>query len=203
MHGTIPAGSGTVFVDIIIDGGSPTRVTRTSGSSNVYDDVFYESPLLQTDSPHTIVFINRGQPTDTSFQFDRVELLNLDADPTIYSAPNLGNGTPTTQPVAGTTDSPTTSSPGSSPSSAISGGSQISSSGSTGGGSTGGGSTDGGSTSGGSTSGGRCPLFIIALIQELIPKIFRNEPWTNSNPYTSDYQRRTINVSNLHIDGSN
>jgi acid phosphatase family membrane protein YuiD len=117
--------------------------------------------LLQTDSAHTVVLINRGHPTDTSFQFDRVELLNLDADPTVLAAPSLGNGTPTTQAVASTTNSPLqspTSSPGSSPSSSISGSSKISSSGSTG----------GGSTSDGSTSGGRCPFFIIALIQELI-----------------------------------
>ena len=150
MQGTIPAGSATVFVDIIIDGGSPTRVTRTSGSDNVYDDVFYQSPLLQTDSPHTVIFINRGHATDTSFQFDRVKLLNLnDTGPTLLSAPNLDNGTPTTQATASTTDSqlqPTTSSLGSS---------QISSP---------------GLTSGDSTSGGRCPLFIIKLIQQLIPK---------------------------------
>jgi len=158
MYGTVPAGSGTVFVDITIDGGSPTRITRTSGSDNVYNDVFYQSPVLQTDSAHTVVLINRGHPTDTSFQFDRVELLALDADPTVLSAPSLGNGTPTTQAVASTTNSQLqspTSSPGSSPSRSISGSSQISSS---------------GSTSGGSTSGGRYPFSIIVLIQELIHK---------------------------------
>jgi hypothetical protein len=153
MYGTVPAGSGTVLVDITIDGGSPTRVTRTSGSDNVYDDIFYQSPLLQTDSAHTVVFTNRGHPTDTSFQFDRVNLLALDGDPTVLSAPSLGNGTPTTQAVAATTNSQlqfTNPSPGSSPFSSISGSSQISSL--------------------GSTSGGQYPFFIIALAQDLIIK---------------------------------
>ncbi|KIM36709.1 hypothetical protein M413DRAFT_77997, partial [Hebeloma cylindrosporum] len=60
IYDTIPAGSGTVFVDITIDGGSPTRVTRTSGSDNVYNDVLYQSPLLATDSSHTVIMTNRG-----------------------------------------------------------------------------------------------------------------------------------------------
>jgi len=113
MYGTIPAGSGTVYVDITIDGGTPTRVTRTSGSDNVYADVFYQSSILNSGSMHTVVFTNRGQTTDSSFQFDRVDLLSLDGDPTITSPPNLGNGIPAPQATIDRTTIPsTTSSPG-------------------------------------------------------------------------------------------
>jgi hypothetical protein len=97
MEGTVPAGTGTVYVDITIDGGAPTRVTRTSGSDNAYANVFYQSPLLNSGTMHTVVFTNRGHTTDSSFQFDRVRLLSLDGDAVITSPPNLSNGTPTTQ----------------------------------------------------------------------------------------------------------
>jgi len=149
------------LVDITIDGGSPTRVTRASGSDNVYAETFYQSPLLQAGSAHTVVLTNRGHPTDSSFQFDRVDLLAVDSNPTILSPPSLSNATPTTtQAVATTTTTttnspsdPTTSPPGSSPSGSTSANSGISSSGST-----------------SSGSGGQYPLlllFIIALAQTL------------------------------------
>jgi len=113
----MPAGSGTAYVDITMDDGTPTTwITRTSGSDNVYADEFYQSLLLTTSSMHTVVLTNRGHAADASFQLDEILFLTVDGDPILTVPPNVGNGIPTPQPTIDRTTIPSTT-PSPSPSS--------------------------------------------------------------------------------------
>ncbi|KAF8970334.1 hypothetical protein BDZ97DRAFT_88130 [Flammula alnicola] len=86
IYDTVPSGGGDVIVDVALDGGTPTRVTRTSGSASVFNDVLYQSSVLPF-AIHTIVITNRGQSTDASFQFDWVDLQSDDINPSMTTPP--------------------------------------------------------------------------------------------------------------------
>ncbi|KAF5327555.1 hypothetical protein D9619_004284 [Psilocybe cf. subviscida] len=73
LYQTIPSGTGTVVVDVSVDGGAPHSISASCGGDPVYGNVFFTSnPLAEIN--HTVVITNRANPS-TPFQFDKVDIL--------------------------------------------------------------------------------------------------------------------------------
>ncbi|PPR02508.1 hypothetical protein CVT24_001974 [Panaeolus cyanescens] len=107
VYGTVPAGRGTSAVDFAIDGMNGERVWHTSGSTTLYNVLFYDSGPLGSGS-HTIVMSNKGEDNDMDFRLDRV-VISLDepAPPPQTPAPPASTPpVPTPAPSTSSTPAP-------------------------------------------------------------------------------------------------
>ncbi|KAF9056999.1 hypothetical protein BJ165DRAFT_1520419 [Panaeolus papilionaceus] len=108
--GTVPSGNGQqAFVDIKLDDMPTVRVTKTSGSADVYDETFWTSPPL-LDITHTLTLTNQGGGDDLNFSFDRLKLDANSFNPVLFppqAAPPPQPPSPT-PPRPDTTPDPTT-----------------------------------------------------------------------------------------------
>ncbi|KAJ3505449.1 hypothetical protein NLJ89_g7412 [Agrocybe chaxingu] len=93
IWGTIPAGIGTNIIDISLDGSAPNTTSRTSNGSAVFNEVYYESPLLR-DTYHTVVVTNRGSD-NTEFLLDRFEFETSDNVPVFTTTGTTTASAPT------------------------------------------------------------------------------------------------------------
>ncbi|KAF9551396.1 hypothetical protein CPC08DRAFT_792752 [Agrocybe pediades] len=105
VWGTIPAGTGSNLIDIAIDDESPTRITRKSNGSAVFNEPYFESPMLR-DTFHKVVITNRGSNADqnTEFMLDRFEFETSEEIPLFAPASSSQSPTSSSQ-----TQTPTSS----------------------------------------------------------------------------------------------
>ena len=84
VYGTVPIGNGsTVLMDVTIDGSVSPTVAQTTGSADIFSDLFYQSASMESTVWHSVTITNLGGSGNADFQFDRVELDAPDIMPSI------------------------------------------------------------------------------------------------------------------------
>lgn len=109
LYQTIPTGSGTVIVDVSIDGGPPQTVSSPCGDEPVFSSVLFKSDIM-AEINHTVAVTNRGDP-GTPFQFDKADISAGDV-PNLWSPSDpVTNGFLLSTPVMTVTQAPTSAVP--------------------------------------------------------------------------------------------
>ncbi|KAH9479079.1 hypothetical protein JR316_0007658 [Psilocybe cubensis] len=87
VWGTIPPGVGSNLIEVSIDGGAATTVSRTSNGSAVYNEVYFSSDLLR-NGYHQIVVTGLGSADkgNSEFQLDRFEFQTDDEIPSFTTS---------------------------------------------------------------------------------------------------------------------
>ncbi|PPQ80715.1 hypothetical protein CVT25_001835 [Psilocybe cyanescens] len=110
VWGTIPSGVGSNLIDVSIDGGAPTSVTRTSNGSAVYNEPYFSSDLLR-NGYHQIVVTGRGSADsgNSEFLLDRFEFQTDDETPSFTSSSSSSSTSASTTAGTSSTASATNS----------------------------------------------------------------------------------------------
>ncbi|KAH9484605.1 hypothetical protein JR316_0004087 [Psilocybe cubensis] len=83
IYCTVPPGSGTNAIGIITLDGQATTVTRQTGPSAVYADMWFDSGQI-ANIQHTITIANGGSSSDSPLMFDR---FHVEGDTILNSTP--------------------------------------------------------------------------------------------------------------------